>query len=150
MSQNAWFLFLFAMTAAAGNALFAAGQRLSAGIENSLSVVGMSAVVCLILVAIALPLTGGYGDLSRDFLSHWQWIVLSGTGLFLTYLGFNLLYRNFGASAYVYYAVLSILTTSFLVGMIILRERVNVYHVLSGVTAIVAIVLFSIGNRITP
>lgn len=82
--------------------MFAAGQRLSAGIDNSLSVIGMSALVCLVL----------------------------------------------GASAYVYYAVLSILTTSFLVGMLILRERVNVYHILAGITSIVAIILFSLGNRI--
>lgn len=148
MSQSGLLLFLFSMIAASGNAMFAAGQRLSAGIDNSLSVIGMSALVCLVLVAAALPITGGYGELSRDFLSHWHWILLSGVGLFFTYLGFNLLYRTFGASAYVYYAVLSILTTSFVVGMLILRERVNVYHILAGITSIVAIVLFSIGNRI--
>lgn len=148
MSQSGLLLFLFAMIAASGNAMFAAGQRLSAGIDNSLSVIGMSALVCLILVALALPITGGYGELSRDFLSHWRWILLSGVGLFFTYLGFNLLYRTFGASAYVYYAVLSILTTSFIVGMLILRERVNIYHILAGITSIAAIILFSIGNRI--
>lgn len=128
--------------------MFAAGQRLSAGIDNSLSVVGMSALVCLVLVAAVVPITGGYGELSRDFLTHWRWILLSGVGLFFTYLGFNLLYRTFGASAYVYYAVLSILTTSFIVGMLILRERLNIYHILAGVSSIVAMILFSIGNRI--
>jgi hypothetical protein len=76
--------------------MFDAGQRLSVGIDNSLSVIGIAALDCLVLVALALP----------------------------------------------------ILTTSFVLGMFILRERVNVYHILAGITSIVAIISFSIGNRI--
>ena len=135
--SNGWLLLLFALLAAGGNAMFAAGQRLTTGIDNSFSGVAMSVVVCLVLVTIAVIVSGGYRGMTTAFTANWRWALLSGTGLFLTYLGFSLLYGTFGAGAYVYYAVLS---------MIILREQVNVYHILSGLTSIGAIILYSIGN----
>ena len=144
--SNGWLLLLFALLAAGGNAMFAAGQRLTTGIDNSFSGVAMSVVVCLVLVTIAVIVSGGYRGMTAAFTANWRWALLSGTGLFLTYLGFSLLYGTFGAGAYVYYAVLSIITTSFVVGMIILREQVNVHHILSGLTSIGAIILYSIGN----
>ena len=128
--------------------MFAAGQRLTTGIDNSFSVIAMSVVVCLLFVTIAVVSSGGYRGMVAAFTANWRWVVLSGAGLFLTYLGFNLLYGTFGAGAYVYYAVLSIITTSFIVGMVILREKVNVYHILSGLTSIVAIILYSMGNGV--
>ena len=75
------------------------------------------------------------------------WLAVSGTGLFLTYIGFNLLYSNYGASGYVLYAVLSILTTSVLVGAFILKENINIYHWLGVASAIVTVILFSWGNQ---
>jgi drug/metabolite transporter (DMT)-like permease len=71
---------------------------------------------------------------------------LSGTGLFLTYIGFNLLYSKYGASQYVLYAVLSIITTTIIVGIFWLKEPVNVYHKIAIAAAILAVVLFSIGQ----
>jgi len=53
------------------------------------------------------------------------WTDLSGVGLFLTYPGFNLLYSRYGASQYVLYAVLSIITTTIIVGIWWLKEPVR-------------------------
>jgi len=74
------------------------------------------------------------------------WALLSGLGLFLTYLGFNLLYSRFGASQYVLYAVLSIITTTIVVGIWWLKEPVNLYQKVAIVLAIAAVVLFSVGQ----
>lgn len=79
--------------------------------------------------------------------SQWKWILLSGCGLFLTYLGFNLLYRHFGATGYVYYAVLSIITTAIVVGVIIFRERFNLFHAASAAAAVIAIILYTAGQN---
>ena len=140
-------LLLFALIAAVGNAMFAAGQKKAAGLDNSLLFIGFSATVCLILTFLVLPLIYGKFDIISPLSENWKWILLSGSGLFLTYLGFNLLYRNFGTSSYVYYAVLSIITTSVIVGIVIFRERVNIYHAASVVLAIGAIILYTIGNN---
>ena len=140
-------LLLFALIAAVGNAMFAAGQKKAAGLDNSLLFIGFSATVCLILTFLVLPLIYGKFDIISPLSENWKWILLSGSGLFLTYLGFNLLYRHFGTSAYVYYAVLSIITTSVIVGIVIFREKVNIYHAASIILAIGAIILYTIGNN---
>lgn len=139
-------LFLFALIAAVGNAMFAAGQKKAIGINNSLVVIALSASVCLILTMILLLISGGGKEIYSSFTRNWQWIILSGCGLFLTYLGFNLLYSRFGTSSYIFYAVLSVITTSFIVGVLIFRENLNFYHLLSGITAVISILLFSLGN----
>ena len=57
-----------------------------------------------------------------DYLSiktNYLWFIASGTGFFLTFIGFYFLYTKFGASYYLLYAVISIITTSILVGIII-------------------------------
>jgi drug/metabolite transporter (DMT)-like permease len=91
------------------------------------------------------PLVGPV-DVGGTLAGGWRAILLSGVGLFLTYLGFNLLYTRFGASQYVLYAVLSILTTTIGVGMLWLREPVNLYQKLAVALALAAVVLFSLGQ----
>jgi drug/metabolite transporter (DMT)-like permease len=73
-------------------------------------------------------------------------ILLAGSGLFLTYLGFHLLYTRYGVSQYVLYAVLSILTTTVFVGIIWMREPVNGYRIAAIVLAMGSIVLYSLGQ----
>ena len=142
-------LFAFALLAAVGNAMFAMGQKKTQSIGNSLVVIALSASICLVLTLVFLAITGGLDEITVGFRSNWTWILMSGVGLFLTYLGFNLLYARYGATSYVFYAALSVITTSFIVGVLILKEAVNIYHLLAGVAALISIALFSQGNRIS-
>jgi drug/metabolite transporter (DMT)-like permease len=136
---------LYATIAAIGNALFALGQRKAAGVENGLLFVGFSALVAMSCALICAPLIGTV-DVGLTVRVHWKAILGSGLGLFLTYLGFNLLYTRFGASQYALYAVISILTTTIGVGILWLREPVTIYHKLAIALALAAVVLFSIGQ----
>ena len=136
---------VFATIAAVGNAMFALGQRKSAGVENGLLFVGVSALVAVLFALLCAPFVGAF-DVGHTLKGHWHAVLLSGLGLFLTYLGFNLLYSRYGASQYVLYAVLSIITTTIVVGILWLKEPVNLYHKIAIGMAIAAVVLFSIGQ----
>ena len=135
----------FAAIAAVGNAMFALAQRQSAGVANWLLFVGASALIAFALSAGCAPLLGPLeaGALIRG---QWRSLLLSGAGLFLTYVGFNLLYSRFGTSPYVVYAALAIITTSVGVGYLYLREPVNHYHIAAILLAAAAIVAFSLGQ----
>jgi len=135
----------FAAIAAVGNAMFALAQRQSAGVANWLLFVGASALIAFALSAMCAPLLGPLeaGALIRG---QWRSLLLSGAGLFLTYVGFNLLYSRFGTSPYVVYAALAIITTSVGVGYLYLREPVNHYHIAAILLAAAAIVAFSLGQ----
>jgi len=54
---------------------------------------------------LAAPLLGPTNYLS-SLKENWIWAIISGLGLFLTCLGFNLLYTRYGASHYILYAVI--------------------------------------------
>jgi drug/metabolite transporter (DMT)-like permease len=136
---------IFASIAAIGNALFALGQKKSAGIENGLLFVGLSALVAVLFALSFAPLVGAF-DIENTLKGNWKAVLLSGVGLFLTYLGFNLLYSRFGAFHYVLYAVLSIITTTIMVGIFWLKEPVNVYHKIAMAMAIASVVFFSMGQ----
>ena len=128
--------------------MFALGQKKSAGIENGLLFIGTSAAIAVLCAFFLAPLVGtcDAGNMLRGNLKA---VFLSGLGLFLTYLGFNLLYSKYGASQYALYAVLSIITTTIIVGVCWLKEPVNVYHKAAIALAIAAVVLFSIGQSKT-
>lgn len=138
--------FLFALLAAAGNAIFVFGQKKSLPEANPFIFLACSVVLCALLLITASfisPL-----PVFKNFLSsNWKAIIFSAIGLFITYVGFYLLYSRFGASFYIIYAVISIVTTSILVGVVIFRETFNVYYVLSICSAFLTIVLFFIGQR---
>jgi drug/metabolite transporter (DMT)-like permease len=135
----------FALIAAVGNAMFALGQKRSTGAHNGLAFVCASAVVAATLAAMATPLLGS-ADLSNLMRNNGRNILFAGCGLFLTYLGFNLLYSRFGVSPYILYAVLSILTTTVFIGIFWLREPVNGYRIAAIVLALASVVLFSLGQ----
>jgi drug/metabolite transporter (DMT)-like permease len=143
--MDAFLIVLYAGVAAVGNALFALGQKQSAGAANGLLFVACSAFVAGVLSILASPLLGtvAAGALLR---SHWKPVLLCGVGLFLTYAGFNRLYTQFGTAPYVVYSSMAIITTTVGVGFIYLREPVNQYHVFAVLFAAAAIVLFSIGQ----
>ena len=139
------FPLFFASIAAIGNAMFALGQKRSAGVKNGLLFVGASALVAVLFAFLFAPLMG-VCDIENTMKSYWKAVLLSGFGLFLTYLGFNLLYSRYGTSQYVLYAVLSIISTTIIVGIFWLKEPVNVYHKVAIALAIVAVVIFSMGQ----
>jgi drug/metabolite transporter (DMT)-like permease len=139
---------VYATIAAVGNALFALGQRKSAGAENGLLFVGLSALVATAGALAFAPLIGP-AHVGAALKAHWRAVLGSGLGLFLTYLGFNLLYTRYGASQYALYAVLSIITTTIGVGIVWLKEPVTIYHKLAIALALAAVVLFSIGQSKT-
>jgi drug/metabolite transporter (DMT)-like permease len=136
---------VFATIAAVGNAMFALGQKKSVGVENGLLFVGISALVAVFFALSFAPLVGIF-DVGNTLKGNWKAVFLSGLGLFFTYLGFNLLYSKYGVSQYVLYAVLSIITTTIIVGILWLKEPVNVYHKVAIAMAIAAVVFFSIGQ----
>lgn len=138
---------LFALLAAVGNGFFAIGQRKSAGVENSFVFITIALVMCVLLCMVSAPFFGpvNYGITLRQNL---LWAAVSGFGLFLTYIGFNILYSQYGASSYILYAVLSIITTSVVVGAWLLRENLNLYHWLAVLTALATVGLFSYGNSL--
>jgi drug/metabolite transporter (DMT)-like permease len=139
------FPLLFALIAAVGNAMFALGQRRSAGVHNGMAFVGASALVAAALAWTVSPLLGS-ADLSNLLRVNGRSILLGGSGLFLTYLGFNLLYTRYGVSPYVLYAVLSILTTTVFVGIFWLHEPLNGYRIAAIVLAVASVVLYSLGQ----
>ena len=139
------FAIFFATIAACGNAMFALGQKNSAGVQNGIFFVGLSATVAVVLAFIFAPMIGTL-DVESTLRDNWKALLLSGIGLFLTYLGFNLLYSRYGVSHYILYAVLSIITTTIIVGIFWLKEPVNIYHIVAIGLAIVSVILFSIGQ----
>lgn len=137
---------LFAFVAALGNALFALGQKKATQVENPLAFVAVSATFCIMLTLTTVSLIGrsNYGSVIRQ---NGLWAAVSGLGLFLTYLGFNLLYTRYGASQYILYAVLSILTTSLFVGLVCFKEHFNGYHWAAFAGALITVILFSMGQN---
>ena len=136
---------LFAFIAAAGNAVFVYGHKKSSGVENPFVFIVITVTAGLLITLIAVPFWGK-ADFRTVLKANYLPAVISGIGLFITYTGFNLLYSRYGASQYVLYAVLSILTTSIIVGIFIFKENFNIYHMLSVITAIATIGLFTMGQ----
>jgi drug/metabolite transporter (DMT)-like permease len=137
---------IFSLLAALGNALFAAAQKKAVAASNPFSALVASAVVCVILAAATVPVFGkaNYSSLLRKEV---LWVVAGGIGLYLTYLGFNLLYTRCGASYYVLYAVFSMVATVLVVGALVFRESLNAYQWAAVVSALFTVVLFSMGQK---
>jgi drug/metabolite transporter (DMT)-like permease len=138
---------LFALLAAVGNGMFAYGQRKATGIDNSFVFITLVLVICVSLCAISAPFFGP-ASYANTLKQNVGWAALGGVGLFLTYIGFNVLYSQYGAGNYILYAVLSIVTTTVVVGALLLREHLNLYHWLAVVTALVTVGLYSYGNSL--
>lgn len=143
--MNALFALLFALIAATGNALFALGQRRATGSANGLVFVAASAIIAALLALLSAPFFGPL-ELSGFFRTNGRNLAIAGGGLYITYMGFNLLFSRFGVSPYVLYAVLSILTTTVIVGMIYLHEPVNTYKIFAMLLAVLSIIVYSLGS----
>lgn len=136
----------FATIGALGNAMFAAGQKKVVIEEGPLSYMVLTSIICVILAVVIAPFIGS-SRYDVVFKENWLWVLTGGVGLFFTYLGFYLLYSRYGTSSYVVYAVLSILTTSLIVGLFLFKETFNTYHWAAFVCALITVVLFSLGNK---
>lgn len=136
---------VFATIAALGNALFTLGQKKSANVENELLFISICVFITFITAFCTAPFTGEF-NIINTVKSNWRASCLSGIGLFFTFLGFNLLYSKYGATQYVLYAVISIITTTLLVGVLWLKETVNAYHMIAMVLALFAVIMFSVGQ----
>ena len=138
---------LFAAFSAAGNALFALGQKRAEIAENPFVFLVLALITCVFLFSASLPFlprTNTINYLSKNY----PWILISGIGFYVTFIGFYFLYTRYGASFYVLYAVLSIISTSIVVGVLFFKENFNLYHSLSIVLAIATVVLFAIGQSV--
>ena len=138
---------LFALLAAVGNGFFAYGQRKSVGVENSFVFITIALLICIALCIVTAPFFGSV-NYTATLKQNAGWAAMSGAGLFLTYIGFNILYSQYGAASYVLYAVLSIVTTSVIVGAWLLREQLNLYHWLAVLAALATVGLYSYGNSL--
>jgi drug/metabolite transporter (DMT)-like permease len=138
---------LFAGIAAIGNALFVYGQRKSTTATNPFIFMTGAVIVCSILF-VTISTIFRNGEETGYLSSNLQSIITSGVGFFITFIGFYLLYSQFGALYYVVYAVLSIITTSLVVGVLIFKEPFNAYQSAALILAILAIALFSYGQAL--
>lgn len=136
---------LFACLAAVGNAIFVFGQKKSIPNNNPFIFLTLSLALCVFYL-VGSTLSSPLPDVKDYLTNNWKAIVITGTGLFITYLGFYFLYSRFGASYYIIYAVASIITTAIIVGVIVLHEPFNIYYLLSILSAILTIALFFIGQ----
>lgn len=133
----------FATLAALGNGIFAYGQKQSMGITNPMVYIAGSALTAGVLALCLAPFVGTVH--LPTVRANAVNLLVSGVGLWVTYVGFNLMYR-YGASYYVVYAAVSIMTTTVIVGMWLFKEPVNLYHKAALLAALATVVLFALGQ----
>ena len=142
-------IFLFALLAAVGNALFVYGQRGSQTSDNPFVFLLVTLVFCTALFLIFALLNKSPIE-SAYISANLKYIVFSGLGFFITFIGFYWLYSQHGATNYIVYALLSILTTSIGVGLFIFKEPYNKFHIISGVLAVAAILVYGLAQHKLP
>ncbi|WP_459917786.1 hypothetical protein [Desulfocicer niacini] len=138
---------IFATIAAIGNAIFVFGQKGAQVSKNPFLFMFGAVLICTILFffsTLSFPTEKNISYL----ISNWKFILLSGVGFFVTFLGFYLLYSGYGASTYIIYAVVSIITTSIGVGVLYYKEPFNFYHFLALIFSIITITCFCYGQHI--
>jgi drug/metabolite transporter (DMT)-like permease len=138
--------FGFALIAALGNVLFVYGNRKVGHTTNPFFFTATVMAICLSLYLIGTLLFGMRG--SGEFLrKNILWCSISGVGMFLTFLGFYLLYSRFDTSYYALFVVTSMLLTTLVLGVLVLHERINLYGGISIAAAVVSIVFFGLSKR---
>ena len=138
METSIFKVLVFSGIAALGNAIYVYGQRSAVVSSNPFLFMAGAVTLCAFMFVIASLLSGT--STTTIYLKQNYWpITISAVGFFITFIGFYLMYSRVGANSYTVYAVLSILTTSVGVGMIIYREPINLYHVISILFALLAV-----------
>jgi drug/metabolite transporter (DMT)-like permease len=145
MESAIYKVIFYAGLAAIGNAIFVFGQRSSTASSNPFLFMTGAVTLCAAMFIIAALLSDNSG--STDYLKQNVWpILIAAIGFFITFIGFYLMYSRVGANSYTVYAVLSILTTSVIVGMVIFRESFNSYHVASIGLSVLAVFFYGYGQ----
>ena len=126
LDSTTW-AFVLALTAAIGNALYAFGQKKAVPHENPFVFGVFSLAVGSILLSV-VALFFNTNNIGSYFAENFKWFTVSGLGYVLLNIGLFFLYRNFGASYYSLYAILSIMTTSILLATIVFHEKMNFYY----------------------
>ena len=140
------YAFFFALIAAIGNGLFVDGWRRSEDVSNPALFMLLAMLVCASLFMLTMTFFPKVQLLS--FIEKNDvWVLISGVGYYLTFIGFYYLFTHFGASYYALYAVLSIITTTVIVGFLVFREAFNLYYGLAVLTAMLTVVFFAIGQQ---
>ena len=136
---------IFTGIAALGNAIYVFGQRSAVVSTNPFLFMAGAVTLCAFFFVTASLISGT--STTTDYLKqNWWPVTISAVGFFITFIGFYLMYSRVGANSYTVYAVLSILTTSVGVGIIIFREPFNLYHVISILFALLAVVFYGYGQ----
>ncbi len=130
---------------ALGNALFAYSQRRADSGGSPFTFVALLVAVCLVLCLASLLFMPRV-NLAAYIRTNAGWAAAGGLGLYMTLSGFYFLFTRFGASYYALYSVIALLTTTFVVGQILLGEPLNRFHVGSVLCAISAVILFTLGH----
>jgi drug/metabolite transporter (DMT)-like permease len=136
----------FAVFAALGNVFFVLGSRKAGPSTNPLTFTAGAMTVSLALFLTGWLLFGPRGSMEFARRSG-GWMGLAGVGMFMTFLGFYLLYSRFGTSYYTLFVVTSMILTTVVLSLWILREGINTYGVLSIVAAMASIVFFGLSKR---
>jgi drug/metabolite transporter (DMT)-like permease len=136
---------LYAALAAFGNSLVALGQVKGGTGKNPFMFLTLALGICLTCVSTVSLLTES-GSWIEFVRSSWRWFCLTGVGFFITFTGFYLLYSRCGASYYVLYAVMSILSTTLVVGVVILGEKFGAMRGAAVLSCLITVVLFSLGR----
>lgn len=136
---------LFALVAAIGNAAFVYGTKKSVPDSNPFVFTIFALIGCIVLMGFSFFFFDS-GNIKSWLLQNRYSLSITSVGLFFTYLGFYLLYSNFGASYYILYAVMSIVTTSIIVAVVFFHEKFNWYFGLSILFAFLTILFFYLGK----
>ncbi len=138
--------FSLALFAAVGNAVFVYGQKKSSSDASPfLFLAAVYAVGLLFLIGASYATAKGNSLLYLQ--NNAKWYILSAVGNVVVLVGFFLLFNKYGASYYSLYAVLSIVTTSIITGVLIFKEQFNFYYLLSVIAAFVSIFFFFLGKK---
>ncbi len=138
---------IFATIAAVGNAIFVYGQRGSQESKNPFLFMLGAVIICTLLFFVSTLTFNTEKNISY-LISNWKYVLMGGFGFFVTFFGFYLLYSGYGASTYIIYAVISIITTSIGVGVFLFKEPFNLYHSLALVFSILAITFYCYGQHV--
>ena len=134
-----------ATVGALSNALFAYGQVRAnvTGAPFAFVILVQACALCIsLLIFPFIPGTNVLVVLTQNFM----WAFLTGLGLISTLTCFYFLFSLFGASYYALYSVMALIVTIFLVGGVLLKESINIFHVGSTILAMGAVVLFTLGQ----
>ncbi|MBL7723640.1 MAG: EamA family transporter [Chitinophagaceae bacterium] len=146
MKNNSFaFALILALVAAVGNALFALGQKKATVHANpflygSFTLLAGGVLLSIVSVFFNMKGVGNYAGI------NFKWFLVSGSGYVLLNIGLYFLYRNYGASYYTLYAVLSIITTSVLLATLVFNEKLNWYYGIAFLFALLTIIFFMLGK----